>query len=109
MLSLEKATRPAAQNTNTPSTMIALRVRPKLRIDLINCPSLRDVIAVRRSAFGSGQELVAQEHRSVSHNGFVRAHAFKNLVPTVLLQADLDRPLGETTAVARDPDRHGAV
>src|SRR3981081_1016685 len=40
---------------------------------------------------------------------FVRLQALKNLVPAILLNADLDRSLGETATVDRDPNRHCSV
>src|SRR6516164_24211 len=115
MLSLVNATKPAAQNTRTPRTMIALRVRPKTRRDLIKraCHACSDFDSLLKAPDASTclaqQELVAQKYCAISDDGFARLKAAENLNPAVLPQADGHGALDEVTAVGRDPHRHRAV
>src|SRR6516165_5961692 len=115
MLSLVNATRPAAQNTRTPRTMMALRVRPNTRRDLIKrafraCSDFDSLPnELDASTCFAQQELVAQKYRAIRDDGFARLKAAENLNPAVLPQADGHGPLDEMTAVGRDPHRHRAV
>src|SRR6516162_6037702 len=112
MLSFENATMPAAQNTSTPRTMIALRVRPNTRRDLIK----RDRRAYstfpdtpRRSTCVAQQQLVAQKHRTLGDDSFARLKALHDLHPAILPEAGRHGALDEMALVVRDPYCHRAV
>src|SRR5271166_2146325 len=110
MLSLVNATIPAAQNTTRPSTMIALRVRPKTRSDLIKgLPVFVDLAHDRASLGVAEQELVAQEHRAVGDHGFAWLQAIEDLHPALLAYASAHDALYEMPAVAGGPHCHRAV
>src|SRR5580658_8004987 len=108
MLSFENATSPAAQNTTRPSTMIALRVRPNTRIDLITRPhdAFLDDPTADGSARRSHQKHVAQENGAVGDDGLTGLQPVQDLVPVILLQAKPHGPLDEMAMIAGDPDRH---
>src|SRR5580704_1939856 len=91
--------------------MIALRVRPNTRIDLITKPHrpLLDAPTPGGSARRSHQKYVAQENCAVGDDGLTRFQPLQNLAPIILLQAYLDGPFGETAPVAGDPYRHRPV
>src|ERR1700678_1052521 len=111
MLSFENATSPAAQNTTRPSTMIALRVKPNTRIDLITRPhrKLLEKPVPDGSARRSQQKYVAQENCAVGDDGFTWLQPLQDLIPAILLQAYLDSPLHKMASIARDPHGHGPV
>jgi hypothetical protein len=51
--------------------------------------------ATLRSALGSGEQLVAQEHRAVGDDGVCGLNAVENLDPVILPNADVDGALGD--------------
>src|ERR1700744_3581900 len=91
--------------------MIALRVRPNSRIDLITKPhrALLDDPMPGGSARRSHQKYVAQENCTVGDDGLTRFPPLQNLAPVILLKACLDGSFGETAPVAGDPHRHRPV
>src|SRR6516225_4624332 len=113
MLSFENATMPAAQNTSTPRTMIALRVRPNTRRDLIMrhlaVPIQTFPGAPRRSTRVAQQQLVAQKHRALGDDSFARLKALQDLHKAILPEAGRDGALDEMAPVGRDPYCHRAV
>src|ERR1700761_5022228 len=110
MLSLVNATIPAAQNTISPSTMIALRVRPKTRRDLITWRAYRSGRAGRSpSARIAQQQLVAEEDCAVGHHRLARGEPIQDLHPIVLPDAGGLGPLEIMPVVAGHPHRHRAV
>src|SRR3984957_10829946 len=89
--------------------MIALRVKPNTRIDLITRPhrKLLENPVPDGSARRSPQKYAAQENRAVGDDGFTWLQPLQGLVRASLLQAELDSRLHERATIARDPDGHG--
>src|SRR6202048_1442078 len=101
---------PAAQNTTTPSTMIALRVRPNSSKDFTtDTPQPSRHHMQWRSPLSSRDELIAQEDSAVAHDDFVWLQAIKNLSPAILLKADFDGSPQETVPVPGHPNGHRSV
>src|SRR5580704_1029894 len=113
MFSLLKAKRPAPRNTSRPSKTSGRRVSPNVSSPFSTVGALRRFHARLRGEIEKSSlrdnELIAQEYRAFGGDQFAHLHAVKNLPVAVALFADLDRPLGEMTAVGSNPCCHRAV
>src|ERR1700678_4252324 len=107
MLSFLNATNPAPAKASKANTITARRLRQNAIMDLsmLGLYCLCESLSVGRW----GVEDVADENGPVRHGHISALQAFKNLVLSVLLQANLDDSLHKRLAIRGDPGREGAI
>src|SRR5215469_466338 len=103
MFSSRKATSPAAAKSSSPNTTTARRLRQKATSDLNTAQGLESSVARR------GFEQVAQEYPTFCHHQFAGLKTLENLITSLALQAESERPHVEMSSISGNPRDHRAV
>src|SRR6516225_6350078 len=107
MSSALNATSPAPANRSRPNTTMARRLRQKATRVLNTARPA--VLRVARSVARWSLEQVAQEDSSLGHCEFVGFESGQYLVPSLALEAESERALGEVPLIGGYPGNHRTI